>query len=576
MNIKKRLPDLLILLAALICAATVLEIHRVPGNISIAPAISSFYLLRPESVTEEVISEYAGVRRTYVFDLTKAPKNSGRSRSLFVYLRHTFVRLEMGGKTYVDTSERKAAHIGHTPGNYWLNLPIYADYDEKAITVTLTPVYHSVRDETPTFFVIEREALLNLLLLPKEGPILVLSLVAFVAGVFLSLFSLFLNLKKKDKRRVFYLGSTAAAAGIWKLCGLSVTPLLLDYLGLQKELWYIGSFGYMIMMVLSLRLLSVIRQSESNRAGTICSSFAAVAAFSLTLLQIVGLAELHDVLIGYGIGMASLHLISLFGEKPSRSELLWLLPFFLFIGADLAIFLYSRTLATAPVFLIWIVLNLFVRGIGFLREAIAKERQLLEREKDLRIARIQILMNQIRPHFLYNTLTSIYMLCYEDQHKAAEVVRDFTTYLQANFTAIAAAEPISFDEELKHTQAYLSVEGMLHEGKLNVTYDADYRAFLLPPLTLQPIVENAVKHGTGNERPPLHIAIHTRAVNAGTELIIEDNGPGFSGHSTNAILHHVGLRNVQERLEMMCGGTLDIHSTSLGTTVRVFLPKPDT
>ena len=564
--------ELLIAVAAAVGVFIAVFVWKVPGMKSSAPAINSFFLLQPQSVTEEVIDEYAGVRRVYEFDMTKAPDN-GRGRSLFVYLRHTIAEIEMDGRVHAYTGERtKQWHIGHTPGYYWLTLPIYADYGEKVMHVTLTPVYHSVRDEQPMFLLIDREPLIHMMVLPQEGLLLAFSAFAVLAGVFLALKSLALGLDPLDRMRVFYLGAIVAAAGLWKLCGLSVVPLLLDYYGHQQALWFIGIISYLLMMVFSLRLLTLLREDGDNRIGKVCCIFAAFTVLLLFALQIMGTVDLHNVVMWYGIGAASLHLIALFGQKPTRDEVLWLLPTFLALGSDLVILFRSGSIATAPVFLIWITGNLFIRGFGFLRAAIRRNRLLQTRELELREAKVQAMINQIRPHFLYNTLVTIYDLCKDAPEQAMSAILDFTRYLQANFTAISATELISFGEELEHTKAYVSTELLLFGDNLTVEYNAAFSAFRLPPLTLQPIVENAIKHGAGKGHSPEHIFVHTRAVDGGAEIIVEDNGVGYDPRPDGET--HIGLQNVRERLEMMCGGTLEIAPRpGGGTVVTVFVPR---
>ena len=325
------------------------------------------------------------------------------------------------------------------------------------------------------------------------------------------------------------------------------------------------------MMAFSLRLLTLLRDDGGDRISGVCCLVAFAAVLLLLVLQIAGTVELHDVVMWYGIGVTSLHLIALLGQKLSRSEILWLLPTYLAMGIDLAIFIRRGSIATAPVFLIWIIGNLFVRGYGFLRGAIRKEHLLQVQEIELRRAKVQTMINQIRPHFLYNTLVTIYDLCKDEPQRAMSAILDFTRYLQANFTAIAATELISFSEELEHTRAYVSTELLLFGDDLSVEYSAEFTAFRLPPLTLQPIVENAIKYGVGKGHRTEHIIVHTHAVADGAEIIVEDDGVGYHPQSDGEV--HIGLRNVRERLEMMCGGTLEIAPRpGGGTVVTVFVP----
>ena len=195
----------------------------------------------------------------------------------------------------------------------------------------------------------------------------------------------------------------------------------------------------------------------------------------------------------------------------------------------------------------------------------------MRQQREIAHQRANIMVLQMRPHFIYNTMTSIYYLCDQDARKAKQVTMDFTTYLRKNFNAIASDSPIPFSEELAHTRAYLAVEQAQFEDTLFVEYDTPHLQFRLPPLTLQPIVENAVKHGMDPDAGPLRISVKTREADGGSEIIVEDNGSGFDAAADPA--PHSTLSNIRQRLQMMCGGTMTIQSRpGGGTVVRLFLP----
>lgn len=148
---------------------------------------------------------------------------------------------------------------------------------------------------------------------------------------------------------------------------------------------------------------------------------------------------------------------------------------------------------------------------------------------------------------------------------------DFTTYLRKNFTAIASTEPIPFSSELEHTRAYLAVEHAQYEDSLFVDYDTPHTFFRVPPLTLQPIVENAIKHGRYPYVGPFHISIRTRKTTSGSEIVVADNGRGFGLAEDGE--PHIALRNIQQRLKIMCGGCMTITSgVGGGTVVTVMVP----
>ena len=201
--------------------------------------------------------------------------------------------------------------------------------------------------------------------------------------------------------------------------------------------------------------------------------------------------------------------------------------------------------------------------------------QYMKQQQEIAHQRSSIMVLQMRPHFIYNSMMGIYYLCDQDPKKAKQVTLDFTTYLRKNFAAIASEDMIAFADELEHTRAYLAVEQAQFEDSLFVDFDTPFTSFRLPPLTLQPIVENAVVHGMRKSNAPIRVSVATRKTDTAIEIIVEDDGPGFKPSDNNE--PHIALNNIINRLEMMCGGTLTVSPRkSGGTTVKVTLPANKT
>lgn len=197
--------------------------------------------------------------------------------------------------------------------------------------------------------------------------------------------------------------------------------------------------------------------------------------------------------------------------------------------------------------------------------------QYARQQREIANQRASVMVLQMRPHFIYNTLMSIYSLCNQDPQKARQVTLDFTNYLRKNFSAVASENTVAFSTELEHARAYLEVEKAQYEDQLVVEYDTPFIQFRLPPLTLQPIVENAVKHGMDLDEDALQILIKTRQTSGGFTLTVKDTGKGFGKNNNND--PHIALNNIRQRLEMMCGGTLSYKSSEKGTTVTIFIPN---
>ena len=206
------------------------------------------------------------------------------------------------------------------------------------------------------------------------------------------------------------------------------------------------------------------------------------------------------------------------------------------------------------------------------QEIARQEREIAGQQREIAHQRASVMVLRMRPHFIYNTLMSIYSLCLFEPGKARQITMDFTNYLRRNFNAIASDSVIPFSTELEHTNAYLAVEQVQYGNMLIVEYDTPFTQFRLPPLTLQPIVENAVKHGMDLDSNPLHISIRTQDTNYGAEITVEDTGPGFDPSDESK--PHPTLENIRQRLEMMCGGSMTIKPREGGGTV-VTITIPD-
>lgn len=225
---------------------------------------------------------------------------------------------------------------------------------------------------------------------------------------------------------------------------------------------------------------------------------------------------------------------------------------------------YSTVLMTVLGSAVSALIMLWIIVLDQMERSVAQAHEIAQQRASINVL-------QMQPHFIYNTMMGIYYLCDQDPKRAKQVTLDFTTYLRKNFAAIVSEDTVPFRDELEHTRAYLAVEQAQFEDSLFVSLDTPHTLFRLPPLTLQPIVENAVKHGLKSSSDPIHISVITRQTDKVSEIIVEDDGAGFDPVNDNE--PHIALNNIRERLEMMCKGTLEISQREGGgTSVKVTIP----
>ena len=219
------------------------------------------------------------------------------------------------------------------------------------------------------------------------------------------------------------------------------------------------------------------------------------------------------------------------------------------------------------------VIKLIPGNINAATKARELEVEKITLNAELAESRISTMMSQIRPHFIYNTLGSIEQLCKLDPPKAGELVHNFAKYLRGNFGELDNPKPILMSLEMEHVHHYISIENVRFPD-MTFTFEMNSDDFRIPALTVQPIVENAIKHGL--MKLPKGGSIHVVSYETDKDycISVEDDGVGFD---TSALLDdrkHVGLRNIRERLKVMVNGTLEIQSTvGVGTKVLITIPK---
>ena len=239
--------------------------------------------------------------------------------------------------------------------------------------------------------------------------------------------------------------------------------------------------------------------------------------------------------------------------------------------------------ASKAVFLAILIISLVIvlRIIPSHINTAVKARE-LEAEKqalklELQESRISIMLSQMQPHFIFNTLNTIYHLCEINPEIARSTIDSFSKYLRNNIDNLDRSEMIHFDKEMSFVKAYLDIEKVRFDDELQIIFDTAVTNFKLPVLTVQPIVENAVKHGTSKKEGASTLCISTRETDACYEIEIRDTGVGFdTNQQINDEHKHIGIINVRQRLKHLCDGTLTIESTvGKGTTAIIRIPKKE-
>ena len=327
-------------------------------------------------------------------------------------------------------------------------------------------------------------------------------------------------------------------------------------------------------------MLGRMTRTVANITSTVYLSIA-IAVFVLQLCKISDLnASSLTMNIAAAAGITVMIVLLCFEKRDDNSALFFLLswvPLLLTITIDiLDQFVHLPGSHYFNYGLAITMIVQIVRLIFDLRKSFEEAIRYQQMQKELYEAKVGVMVSQIQPHFIYNALTSIAMMCQIDPDTAQEATITFADYLRGNMDSLNRTRPVPFTTELEHLKKYLYIEKMRFADLLNIEYDIQTVAFQLPLLSIQPLVENAVKHGVGMKEDGGTVTIATKETDTAYEVIIKDDGVGFDPDAPRPDdgKSHVGMENTKKRLRDMCGAYVEITSAiGEGTTARVILPK---
>ncbi|MFF2092388.1 ATP-binding protein [Paenibacillus sp. NPDC058174] len=191
------------------------------------------------------------------------------------------------------------------------------------------------------------------------------------------------------------------------------------------------------------------------------------------------------------------------------------------------------------------------------------------------------LQSQIKPHFVYNALSGIISLCYSDGARAGKLLGEFSNYLRLSFDLDPRHAKVSLQRELSLTKSYIELEKARFGTRLNVEWDVDVQAEpLIPALILQPLVENAIRHGVMKRLSGGTVVIRAKLGPKGLQIAVQDDGVGMTAEQQERIFKSermdgsIGMINVHKRLTNEFGQGLRIESfQGNGTTVSFLIPS---
>lgn len=489
--------------------------------------------------------------------------------------------------------EQKGSSI-QTTGGIWVMLPLYEEDAGKEVRVVLSPLYGNYQNKTPDFLLGSELAIYKNVFL-KALPELLLGLANVLAGVFLLGLALYHSMKGMQVERLYAIGTLAASAGVWRM-----TYGRFFYLLFEERSVLLYNISVVSLMVVALSMLYAVKSTQKEGQKNLirrCSHAFCVVYLVQLILQLAGIVDLRYMLTATHLTIViSAVLLFLSGtriwgndmEQPDTAgtqegadkTLGWKgkYPWILGIGVltDLLLYYFAKTSVGMLFTLTTILIFCLLEGVGLLNSYAKQKTALEEMEMELTLSRTTTMMSQIRSHFVFNLLNAISGMCKYDPEKADDTVVRFARYLRNNIDIMENDKNIPFETDLKQLEDYVALEQVRFGDKVEFYTDIETMDFMIPPLILQPVVENAIKHGISKKKGNGTIILRTRKQGETVIITVEDDGIGFDMAELDKE-KSVGLRNIRFRLEHLVNGTFAISSeVNKGTVATITIPKNGT
>lgn len=343
---------------------------------------------------------------------------------------------------------------------------------------------------------------------------------------------------------------------------------------------------FVISVAMVIYTFTCLENKTTKKTAKMIAKALLILLICAVIMQITGLYDLYEIQ-GWAIAIGSIAIFTsivllgyeAFVLKHRQTFIILVLWLPLFISGLMEVvnfyvrFMYKRA-AVQYGFALAILLQ-FIQLVCIIHGNVKKMQKVARLEYELLQSRMSVMLSQIQPHFLMNTLNDIRFLYRESPKQAEEALVSFTRYLRGNMASLNQMDLIPFEQELNHIKNYVAIEKIRFGTRLNFVFDIDCTNFFLPVLTIQPLVENAIRHGVIAKREGGTVTIRTMQDTLYFSIMVQDDGAGFDQNFKKEDGEvHTGIDNVRMRLKSMCEGNLIITSRiGEGTISLVQIPK---
>lgn len=530
-----------------------------------------------EEIALESIADFQEVEKGEVLILTYQLPTLTQETSLLFYSKDIEVHIYADDVEIYTFAIEEAFAFLKTPGNKWNSVELPVELSGAVLRIELTSQFANRYDSAlSTMYFVENSETFSVLI-RKDGfrvfTALLLFMMAFFAYVNAAVW-------KRPSSRTYYirLGHVYLCTALWSasMC------ILFNYFIKKPVFAYVISVTMASFIAVMLCELASFICRKKNKA-VVWLEYIAWGNFILQMiLQFVFGISMLDLLpltyIIYAGGAAAFLVLIIHHILTNKNNInfAFVTLLIVFCGAIVEIVVLclfpERTDLIGFSGVMGLLLYLFVNHINILRYESKIDIEKLALEKNYNKLQNTTLMQQIKAHFFFNTLNTISALCKYDPHEADNAIIVFAQYMRSYMRLINEQENIDFAQELEIVEATLQIEKMRFPDTFTYEMNLEYTDFKMPPLCIQPIIENSMVHGLRKIGKAGKVSIQSKKIGDAVQITISDNGVGFDPRILEKS-ESIGLKNLQKRVKLMANGDVSVHSEiGKGTKTTLTIP----
>ena len=501
---------------------------------------------------------------------TALPGEADGGRSICFYSIYQTVRVQLDGEEIYRFDVPAGEHLLDAAPSNWNSLALPEDSAGRTLTIELTTPYRQYASRMPEVLMGSAELVENNIVM-RTVPRLVAALAVLFIGLAFAILAIIL--------RYYVAGNT----GLYSL-SLFIVVLAIFLAAQQTSMLLIvnSNVSYILLQNIALMLCPVMYSWHLSRMhkGKLCGFDRILCLVSLAnlllvlALQFTTRLDVPQMMFFTRLLCGGMIFYELVLELKSRKRLLVCLFAALMIYATVRYYITDSITWLVYVAIFAYLYIVIYRVIATLVKSQAKEIRL---EAALQVSRSEIATIQITSHFFYHTLDSIRALIRMDADKAYKMTGDFAKYVRYRVDGVEGMEEtVPFSRELRSIRAYTDIKQAQLGERFRMIYDVETEDFEILPLTVQPLVENAVIHAVQRRREGGEVRLVCRETEKGYHIEVIDNGPGQGAKPESGDMQKrsVAIKNVNTRLEFYGIAPIRLtHNELGGITASLDTPK---